>query len=212
MFQPFICWSVAFECQPLTFNKTISTVSTLYLLECGFWIRCFSSVPPTSLMFQPFICWSVAFEFPHPHLHLNSLRCFNPLFVGVWLLNISVRQQISSPPYVSTLYLLECGFWIRTLEVTMLIRIMFQPFICWSVAFEFVGLLLELLLGDVSTLYLLECGFWIFKVIVSTPSLNGFNPLFVGVWLLNSWKGFKVEVMSMFQPFICWSVAFEWAV
>ena len=63
---------------------------------------------------------------------------------------------------------------------------LFQPFICWSVAFE-----LRLGLG---------LGF----------SRAGFNPLFVGVWLLNAEPIEIPRTTAQFQPFICWSVAFEW--
>ena len=39
---------------------------------------------------------------------------------------------------------------------------------------------------------------------------SSFNPLFVGVWLLNDDTVILRFVLSKFQPFICWSVAFEW--
>ena len=64
-------------------------------------------------------------------------------------------------------------------------RDQFQPFICWSVAFE-----------------------WSIRFPFFLQSLS-FNPLFVGVWLLNGHACHIAYVPVRFQPFICWSVAFE---
>ncbi len=159
-FQPFICWSVAFEWSWYMQTLHTAQVSTLYLLECGFWIlhTCYIEL---------------------------SWHSFNPLFVGVWLLN-------------------SCEYF-RDPKATE----WFQPFICWSVAFEYRGSLGPYKKRSVSTLYLLECGFWITRRRETDARPKGFNPLFVGVWLLNKrawWLHFK---SWEFQPFICWSVAFE---
>ena len=84
--------------------------------------------------FQPFICWSVAFESGSPGRDYSAIGSFNPLFVGVWLLNLMPGQNIFP-------------VW------------KFQPFICWSVAFEFADKKTLSSWIAVSTLYLLECGF-----------------------------------------------------
>ena len=38
---------------------------------------------------------------------------------------------------------------------------------------------------------------------------DSFNPLFVGVWLLNKKKSSSILSKERFQSFICWSMAFE---
>ncbi len=160
LFQPFICWSVAFEYSRSKRKRGFAFVSTLYLLECGFWIDINPEQADRLIEFQPFICWSVAFEFLYMFIECVVMSvstlyllecgfwmadrynfgwcktCFNPLFVGVWLLNaIDLADDATDHE--------------------------FQPFICWSVAFEL----------QVHPSVLL----WKLR----------FNPLFVGVWLLN---------------------------
>ncbi len=160
-------------------------VSTLYLLECGFWISAKTAKS------------------------INSFS-FNPLFVGVWLLNDYLRLFPIRSRCVSTLYLLECGFWMtpeglcfryedcfnplfvgvwllnEALKDELAKHEEFQPFICWSVAFEFKECQWLHIPCRVSTLYLLECGFWISAKTAKSINSFSFNPLFVGVWLLNT--------------------------
>ena len=61
-------------------------------------------------MFQSFICWSMAFEYVISNDNGYVNVGFNPLFVGVWLLNNIIKQVFYWRDNVSILYLLEYGF------------------------------------------------------------------------------------------------------
>ncbi len=114
---------------------------------------------------------------------------FNPLFVGVWLLNRLF--EIVPDPFPLRFNPLFVGVWLLNCCTT------YVAWMCWIARFNplFVGVWL---LNWTSLIY--------------APCKLCFNPLFVGVWLLNRNFRWSRHTITKFQPFICWSVAFEfWA-
>ncbi len=61
-------------------------------------------------LFQSFIWWSMAFELYAILTPYLTTKCFNPLFGGVWLLNLHFPARPWTHLNVSILYLVEYGF------------------------------------------------------------------------------------------------------
>ena len=188
-FQSFIWWSMAFEYGWRLYNFPRSLVSILYLVEYGFWI------------------WTGVWD------PVTGTWSFNPLFGGVWLLNLDGCLG----PCHRNLEFQSFIWWSMAFESAgtstfMRSRSSFQSFIWWSMAFEsYFSNENHAIKGNCKFQSFIwwSMAFEFKPLMLPVPSYSGFNPLFGGVWLLNGFYLAGVVMAWEFQSFIWWSMAFE---